>query len=72
MRLCATEDYKIRASGYLGYHIRPDDMLLNTPIGSQLVYGGGIAYHPVDFVEFLIEYTGKPVRMEPPESCLVA
>ena len=51
--------YKIRASGYLGYHIRPDDMLLNTPIGSQLVYGGGIAYHPVDFIEFLIEYTGK-------------
>lgn len=51
--------YKIRSSFFFGYHIRPDDMLLNTAIGSQWVYGGALAYHPVDFAELLIEYSGK-------------
>ena len=51
--------YKFRGSVFGGYHIRPDDMLLNTPIGSQFVYGGAVAYHPVRFAEILIEYTGK-------------
>jgi len=51
--------YKFRGSIYGGYHIRPEDMLLNTPVGNQVVYGAALAFHPVRFAEFLIDYSGK-------------
>jgi outer membrane protein OmpA-like peptidoglycan-associated protein len=51
--------YKFRSSFFFGQHLRPDDILLNTPIGNQWIYGGAFAYHPVDFAEILLEYSGK-------------
>ncbi|MEC7983959.1 MAG: OmpA family protein [Myxococcota bacterium] len=51
--------YKIRGSVFGGYHIRASDRLLTTDIGNQFVYGLGLAYHPVGFIEFLMEYNGR-------------
>ena len=55
-----SKEYKIRASVFGSYHVRPGGYILeeadsNIPIGNEIIFGGGLGLKPFPFLEFVGE-----------------